>query len=134
MKSFHKKSISVIMAVMLMICAFAAGSDTVSCLMRISEMTAGNETLEHPGAGEFFAGSLPQTEPQSVREASVCWQDLLGARGVGVRAALWMVSETTVLQQIAQRPWRSELKKIIPVHHSGEIIVCYIHNKDGQKG
>lgn len=134
MRAFHKNSIALMMAVMLMICAFAAGNDAAVYAQQLSQKTAGNVTLLHPEAGEFFTGSLPRTEQQSVREVSVHWQDVLGTRGTGGRLQLWVTYEPAVLQLTAKSRVRSDLKKEIPVHHSSETIVCYIHNKDGQKG
>lgn len=132
--AFQKNCIAVLLAVMLMICAFADGNDTAACMPELTDMMTGSITLQHPGAGEFFAGSLPQTEPQSVWEASAHWQELLGARGLGPRIQLCTVFETAVLHQMAERREQSDFNRKKPVHHSDEIIVCYIHNKDGQKG
>ena len=134
MRAFHKKCIAVWMAVMLMICAFAAGNDVAVYAQQLSQMTAENVTLLQPEAGEFFTGSLPRTEPQSVREVSGQWQDVLGARGTGGRLQLWVTYEPCGLQLTAESKEYSNLKKEIPVHRSSETIVCYIHNKDGQKG
>ena len=134
MRAFHKNRIALVMAVMLMICAFAAGNDAAVYAKQLSQMTTENVTLLHPEAGEFFTGSLPRTEPQSVREVSGQWQDVLGTRGAGGRSQLWVTYEPCVLQLTAESREYLNLKKEIPVHHSSETIVCYIHNKDGQKG
>lgn len=134
MRTFHKNSIAVWMTVMLVICAFAAGNDTAAYAKELSHMMAGKVTLQHPEAGELFTGSIQGTEPLSVREVSVHWQDVLGARGACARLLLWMAFEPDVLQLSAESRGDPNLKKEIPVHHSSETIVCYIHNKDGQKG
>ncbi len=136
-KALRNNQISLCMAVMLMFCAFAAGADlsaSVRSVSAISDADTAYATLCRPGAGEFFTGSLPQTEPQSVRETSAHWQELFGTRISGARNDLCIVQGQAFLQSSSENRARSELKKKIPVHHSNAIIVCYIHNKDGQKG
>lgn len=136
-KALRNNKIALCMAVMLMFCAFAAGGELsfdVSFVSEIPDADTAHTTLCRPGAGEFFTGSLPQTEPQSVRETSVHWQELLGSRISAARNDLCVFHGQEVLNQSPENRARSELKKKIPVHHSNAIIVCYIHNKDGQKG
>ena len=131
---FQKKCIVLIMAVMLMFSAFAAGSNVADSMFVRADDRPGQGTMLRPEAGEFFAGSLPQVEPESVRETTVHWQELLCSRGQSARFQLCAAFEAIALPPIAEHLKRKDRIKEKTVHHSSEIIVCYIHNKDGQKG
>ncbi len=141
---FQKNRIAMLLAVMLMFCAFAAGNDNADRVVRLSDAKPESAVSLWMGTGEFFTDSLPQAEAHSVREATVQWQELIGSVGQGGRlqrgrtpggrlSHLWITFAAIAMQQLALSLGRADLKKEKAVHHSNEIIVCYIHNKDGQK-
>ena len=98
-------------------------------------------TLEHPGAGEFFAGSLPQAERQSVRPVSSYWQEVVRTGAQRSFRQLYRLQEVKALlaeqENLGQRIYSKHRKQEnsgISSCGSQAIIVCYIHNQDGAKG
>lgn len=140
-RALQRKRIALYLAVMLMFCAFCA--DVTSAGERACFANEGHQEsgLGQPRAGEFFTGSLPDGERQSVREASGEWQIApavrsgrangfrSGPKGTGVCIAqLVDLCRRTVAGELPVR------ETDLAITRCRDIIMCYIHNQDGAKG
>lgn len=95
--------------------------------------------LEHLPAGEFFTDLLLEGQRQSVMEVSADWQSVLHAgetlclnRGGVKGTGLCAVAPEIVAEYSRFGSSRSLEQGMEPLH-CREIIVCYIHNQDGEK-
>lgn len=143
-RALQRNRIALFLAVILIFCAFGTNAILASGHPGISQRAGGYEhetALEHPGAGEFFANSLPHSEQQSVRELSADWQGFICLRPgrdhgtkSGPRAVQVCVAAPGGLLSTTSCSDSSGADDEMPALRCSEIIVCYIHNQDGAKG
>lgn len=133
--------IALLMAVTLMFCGFGVDGTARGICLGTGEFKGAHDTLVCPGAGEFFTGSLPLAESQSVRELSTDWQSIvvlrpgrLGSAGSGYKELQLHVVFPESLRKVTFYREHSITEGKAPAAHDTEVIVCYIHNKDGAKG
>lgn len=140
-RAFWANKIALFLAVMLMFSAFCTGGVTAFDSAYQTKGTAGEAVLGSPGAGEFFTGSLPAGERQSVREVSTEWQIVQGIRqnradgfknGSGGNGACIVQPGGQFKLHASGENQGAETGESPP--HFRDVIVCYIHNQDGQKG
>lgn len=140
-RALQRKRIAFYLAVMLMFCAFCAdgaAAGEVTCFAGVRQQKM---LLGQPGAGEFFTGSLPDGERQSVREASGEWQIVLSVRssrangfrnspkGTGA-----YIVQSSGLHTLSVTGEISAGENGLPITPCREVIVCYIQKQDGAKG
>ena len=141
MKVLRTGKIALYLAVILMFCAFWTDGIALGGQLHPAGLKAPQSSLEYPGAGEFFTGSLPLAESQSVRELSTDWQSIvvlrpgrLGSAGNGYKEMQLHVVFPESLRKVTFYREHSITEGKAPAAHDTEVIVCYIHNKDGAKG
>lgn len=140
-RALRRRRIALYLAVMLMFCAFFANVTSTGERGRPDEAGRKETRLVKPRAGEFFTGSLPDGERQSVREASGEWQTVLGVRTGrtngfrnGAKGTGACIAQPDGLHGPTVARERSFGVRNLSITHCRETIICYIHNQDGAKG
>ena len=135
-----RRKIALFLVAMLMVSAF--GADGLrACRVEKRGVLSAKDMLSYPDAGEFFTGSLPQEESQSVREFSTNWQSIVVLRPgrlIGTGNGIKMMQLYSFFPESLRKATYYRSHSIeqgrAPAAHDTEIIVCYIHNQDGAKG
>lgn len=137
-----KRRIALFLTVMLVFCTLSTDavlSRDVRGQIEKKSQCSPVMLLEHLPAGEFFTDLLLEGQRQSVMEVSADWQSVLragetmclnrgGVKGTGL---FDVAPEIVTGYRRFGGFWRPE-HSLGPLH-CREIIVCYIHNQDGEK-
>ena len=140
-RALRSKFIAFAVAVMLMFCGFGTEGIALRECRGYDSFRVVEGNLVSPGAGEFFTGSLPLQESQSVRELSTDWQSAvilrpsrLSGAGSGCKEMQICTFFPDSLRKVTFYKKYSVTDGEAPAAHDTEVVVCYIHNQDGAKG
>ncbi len=140
-RTLQRNRIALLLAVILMFCAFGADGVVPEKRMLLSEQKATSGAIVCPEAGEFFAGSLPLQKQQSVRELLTDWQGNMILRPGRITESRNGCRQAQVSIGLLMSLRKTTFYIEYPVAEGGtpaasgrETIVCYIHNQDGAKG